>query len=1072
MTSTMNNMWNRIVSLLICLMINIISNAYDFEVDGIYYNVLSMEEGTVEVTHSGNNATSFTTYREGQYGYNWTTSFTYYADSYVGNVIIPSSVTYQGRTFSVTKIGRAALFHQEKIEYISIPSSIQEIEYQYNGDNSVGPFVGCYFLSANVGNSKCLIALTIGDTYYKSIYPYKELQELSISSNFAGEITVDFSSWISLAKIVSYTDTPPVITSNKAFTSNQYMNMPIYVPEDALSAYQNADVWKDFWNLIPMKMQSNILLNASQLELATNADYQLIADVQPEDAFNKDIIWSCSNSAVATVDENGKVTTIAKGNAVITATSADGSGVSASCNVHVVDLANSISYKFVDGILTINCDEPNAMVYYTVDGTSPTESSTKYEGPIEIKRNCTVKAFATYKDFTPSEVASYVIDGLKVKTPTINFVDSKFVIETEPAEAAIYYTTDGTTPSRQSTQYTEPIFIDYNCTIKAIAVCDDLNDSEIASYIFDADAVRLSAPLIIREGNTLAVTSIADGVNVHYTIDGSVPTLQSPVYTAPIEISHNMVMNAIAMKENCLNSKMVTFVVDEFACDPVKLMSYNGRYLTLATTMPNSEIHYTLDGTAPTSSSTKYINAIDVEGLSTVRAIVTSQNFNNSEEVTFEAKYYYDGETVAIKETGNISKAFEWCGTDNIKKLVVNGNIDNSDLGFILDIPSLRHLDLENANISGNTIQDGAFTNKQLISVFLPKTLTSMGSNLFAGCENIAAIGWSADIELPSSAIGGVNNPNLLLYVQKSDYAPNDIENVIVNGIAENIVLYESNGGGKYNFYCPREFTARKISYIHNYAQKTVSGKCTGWETIALPFSPTSITHTKNGQMAPFAANDATKKPFWLCKLTESGFVNSDVIVANTPYIIAMPNNEHYADEYILSGDVTFEGINVKVLASSELNKGSKGDKTFVPNFMNVDKDECMSLNVGDTYEGHAMGSVFVQGLRNASPFEAYVTMDGLATMAKRQTFCIDGTETGMEVIALSRISIKPASHDVLVSGITTGDIVTLYDTIGNVVHLEVAHNESMHLKNLPKGIFVLTVKRNAKIIKSIKFNL
>lgn len=1071
MTSTMNNMWNRIVSLLICMMTNMISYAYDFEVDGIYYNVLSMEEKTVEVTHSddGPYTVSYPCgYNFGIYYYNKY----YYYNSYYGEVVVPAIVSYMGKDFTVKQIGNAA-FLKQAVTKISLPSTIEVIcnnyAYESKGSGHAGAFDGSDILSAVVGNAICLNSLDYTQLYKTSTVITK-LKEISFAVDYQGDATVDFSKAITLEKIFLYSQNPPIFSSN-SFSNSQQMNIPVYVPEEYLETYQQADVWKDFWNLIPMKMQSNILLNASQLELAPNADYQLIADVQPEDAFNKDIIWSCSNSAVAIVDENGKVTTIAKGNAVITATAADGSGVSASCNVHVVDLANSISYKFVDGILTINCDEPNATVYYTIDGTTPTVNSTKYEGPIEIKRNCTVKALATYKDFTPSEIVLYVIDGLKVKTPTINFIDSKFVIETEPADATIYYTTDGTIPNRQSAQYTEPIFIDYNCTIKAFAVCEDLNDSEIASYNFEADAVRLSAPQIVREGNTLVVTSIADGANVHYTIDGSVPTLQSPVYTAPIEISHNMVMNAIAMKENSLNSKMVTFVVDEFTCEPVKSMSYNGRYLTLATTMPNSEILYTIDGTAPTSSSTKYTNAIDVEGLSTIRAIVTSQYFNNSEEVTFETKYYCDRENVAVKEVGIISKAFEWCGTDNIKKLVVNGDIDNSDLSFVMDIPSLRHLDLENANIIGNTILDGAFANKQIISVFLPKTLTSVGSNLFAGCGNIAAIGWSANKELPSSTIAGISNPNLLLYVLKSDYAPSNIKNVIVNGVAENIALNSGNGDSNCYFYCPREFTASKISYTHNYTQKTVSGKCTGWETIALPFTPTSITHSKNGQMAPFAANDVTKKPFWLCELTESGFVNSDAIKANTPYIIAMPNNEHYADEYILSGDVTFEGSNVKVLASSELNYGSKGDKTFVPSFMNADKDECMTLNVGETYEGHAMGSMFVQGLRNASPFEAYVTMHGLQSMT-RQIFCIDDMETDIERNENDDININIAGQNVTITGITNGDYICIYNVAGNMISSSRSMDKIMYINNLHSGIYILTVKRNGSIVKSTKFNL
>ena len=61
----------------------------------------------------------------------------------------------------------------------------------------------------------------------------------------------------------------------------------------------------------------------------------LTATVAPDNATNKDVTWTSSDSIVATVDQNGVVTALARGTAVITATAADGSGVSATCTVTV-----------------------------------------------------------------------------------------------------------------------------------------------------------------------------------------------------------------------------------------------------------------------------------------------------------------------------------------------------------------------------------------------------------------------------------------------------------------------------------------------------------------------------------------------------------------------------------------------------------------------------------------------------------------------------------------------------------------------------------------------------------------
>ena len=61
----------------------------------------------------------------------------------------------------------------------------------------------------------------------------------------------------------------------------------------------------------------------------------LIAAVMPEDATDKTVTWTSSNTNVATVDNNGLVTAVAAGSATITATTNDGTNLSASCEVTV-----------------------------------------------------------------------------------------------------------------------------------------------------------------------------------------------------------------------------------------------------------------------------------------------------------------------------------------------------------------------------------------------------------------------------------------------------------------------------------------------------------------------------------------------------------------------------------------------------------------------------------------------------------------------------------------------------------------------------------------------------------------
>ena len=86
----------------------------DFSVDGFYYNVLSEEDMTVEVTFQGEKYNS-------------------YADEYTGDIVIPQTVTYADKTFTVTAIGEYAFCGCENITSIQLPSTIKEIkEYGVN----------------------------------------------------------------------------------------------------------------------------------------------------------------------------------------------------------------------------------------------------------------------------------------------------------------------------------------------------------------------------------------------------------------------------------------------------------------------------------------------------------------------------------------------------------------------------------------------------------------------------------------------------------------------------------------------------------------------------------------------------------------------------------------------------------------------------------------------------------------------------------------------------------------------------------------------------------------------------
>ena len=99
----------------------------------------------------------------------------------------------------------------------------------------------------------------------------------------------------------------------------------------------------------------SVTVSPAALALEKDGEQTLTAAVLPANADNRNVTWTSSDEAVATVDAGGKVTAHAAGTATITATAADGSGVSGSCAVTVGIAATGIS---IPEKLTLTINDP------------------------------------------------------------------------------------------------------------------------------------------------------------------------------------------------------------------------------------------------------------------------------------------------------------------------------------------------------------------------------------------------------------------------------------------------------------------------------------------------------------------------------------------------------------------------------------------------------------------------------------------------------------------------------------------------------------------------------------------
>lgn len=91
---------------------------------------------------------------------------------------------------------------------------------------------------------------------------------------------------------------------------------------------------------------TGISLNETSLSMLTGQTYQLTATVTPENATDKTVSWSTSNASVVSVDSNGLLTAHGAGTAIITAKAQGGEDVSATCNITVEKLAQTLEVTF------------------------------------------------------------------------------------------------------------------------------------------------------------------------------------------------------------------------------------------------------------------------------------------------------------------------------------------------------------------------------------------------------------------------------------------------------------------------------------------------------------------------------------------------------------------------------------------------------------------------------------------------------------------------------------------------------------------------------------------------------
>ncbi|MCR5420880.1 MAG: leucine-rich repeat protein [Lachnospiraceae bacterium] len=212
---------------------------------------------------------------------------------------------------------------------------------------------------------------------------------------------------------------------------------------------------------------TDITLNKTAVQMNVGERIRINATVLPENADNKEIVWTSSNEEIAYVNAKGMIYAKSKGNVSICAESKE-YNIKKYCNVSITsilkdapqtwtDTLNSPTVSPLAGIvnkgtrISINSEAAGASIYYTTDGSTPVADYTgrvagttrHYTMPVVINKNTTIRAFAICPGYKYSDVAEYefvVDDGWGDIGSDLR---SRFLNDPDKVPEGLWYVFDG-----------------------------------------------------------------------------------------------------------------------------------------------------------------------------------------------------------------------------------------------------------------------------------------------------------------------------------------------------------------------------------------------------------------------------------------------------------------------------------------------------------------------------------------------------------------------------------------------------------------------------------------------------
>lgn len=271
------------------------------------------------------------------------------------------------------------------------------------------------------------------------------------------------------------------------------------------------------------------------------------------------------------------------------------SGLKLTVTPRTANVEFDVEYGNKTATIELDCPTLGAKIYYTTDGTTPTEDSKLYLGEIVIAKKTRIKAIAVKKDFKDSKVVSKTVSvkeddadadeeddssgKLKAVRYSTSYVADKgytyVTLTPQKKTNVIYYTTDGSVPSKSDTKYKKRIKFTAPTTLRAVEYT--AKGEKVASIKLNVTLKCAPVEFVCTDISVgtkmIELKTSTPGAKIYYSIDGKIPEAGvSPLYTGMLTLGDATGIKAIAVKEGYKRSSVKSAVVSEI---PLTFVDFN-----------------------------------------------------------------------------------------------------------------------------------------------------------------------------------------------------------------------------------------------------------------------------------------------------------------------------------------------------------------------------------------------------------------------------------------------------------------------------------------------------------------